>query len=518
MDKLDYPTTSSRCAVVKAIRARELRGVGNNIGEMFDDRCSSLSDTSRLIKTLRNREIRGKARRNDIYGNIFERNREKSIYQKDLKAHTGCVNAVEFSPQEEYIVSGGDDCNVLVWRTAKCCVDANPQPVTSMEAKHESNIFALRFSLFTERIYSAGNDFRLLVHDLKTRALLRTFTTHGGCYYRISTHPANDDVIAAASEDKHAYIYDLRLSEPAMKIKHRGHVFSVEYNRRQPNLIAVCSKSDGLVVHDIRKATDYYASAGSFTSNAICAQWSPEGDAIFCIISKSDPIYFNLLNSEYIHLRDPEYKNLCTVKSCTFAGSNYLVTGSDDWNIYVWKVPDVWTGGETIDQAYTVLKGHRSVVNHIQYGEQSNLLISCGVEKIVKCWSAAEMQGSYRDPRRRTRMGRMIITQSPDADLIESTEEDLQVLYMFDHFYEDAVQRELINLDSNSDDSSERAFLFADSNENSSDDESFASDITVTSCASEDENDSTSDSDEGDRKRLRMEEPSNEVAESSDEI
>ncbi|KAI1720811.1 DDB1- and CUL4-associated factor 5 [Ditylenchus destructor] len=81
----------------------------------------------------------------------------------------------------------GDDCNVLLWRTAKCCVEANPQPVTSMEAKHESNIFALRFSLFTERIYSAGNDFRLLVHDLKTRALLRTFTTHGGCYYRYPT-------------------------------------------------------------------------------------------------------------------------------------------------------------------------------------------------------------------------------------------------------------------------------------------------------------------------------------------
>ena len=31
-----------------------------------------------------------------------------------------------------------------------------------------------------------------------------------------------------------------------------------------------------------------------------------------------------------------------------------------------------------------MLEGHRSVVNHVRYGLNSDLLISCGVEKIIK--------------------------------------------------------------------------------------------------------------------------------------
>lgn len=37
-----------------------------------------------------------------------------------------------------------------------------------------------------------------------------------------------------------------------------------------------------------------------------------------------------------------------------------------------------------IDDAYTVLKGHRSIVNHVSYSERNNLLISSGVEKVIK--------------------------------------------------------------------------------------------------------------------------------------
>jgi hypothetical protein len=36
-----------------------------------------------------------------------------------------------------------------------------------MKSMHQSNIFSLRFSHKTERVYSAGNDQRLLVHDIR---------------------------------------------------------------------------------------------------------------------------------------------------------------------------------------------------------------------------------------------------------------------------------------------------------------------------------------------------------------
>lgn len=40
-----------------------------------------------------------------------------------------------------------------------------------------------------------------------------------------------------------------------------------------------------------------------------------------------------------------------------------------------------------VEDAYTVLKGHRSIVNHVNYSEQNNMLISSGVEKIIKVFN-----------------------------------------------------------------------------------------------------------------------------------
>lgn len=111
--------------------------------------------------------------------------------------------------------------------------------------------------------------------------------------------------------------------------------------------------------------------------------------------------YFSIFSlqmttSEHVQMRDPNYSNICTIKSCTFAGPKYMLTGSDDWNIYVWKMPTEWGkyGGNqndeedeeapVIENAYTVLRGHRSIVNHVKFGERSSMLLSCGVEKIVK--------------------------------------------------------------------------------------------------------------------------------------
>lgn len=39
-----------------------------------------------------------------------------TFYYKDLLGHYGCVNTVEFSNDGNFMVSGGDDKRVLIWR------------------------------------------------------------------------------------------------------------------------------------------------------------------------------------------------------------------------------------------------------------------------------------------------------------------------------------------------------------------------------------------------------------------
>jgi DDB1- and CUL4-associated factor 5 len=43
--------------------------------------------------------------------------------------------------------------------------------------------------------------------------------------------------------------------------------------------------------------------------------------------------------AEFYH---QDYYNSCTMKSCCFAGEGdqYVMSGSDDFNLYMWKIPD----------------------------------------------------------------------------------------------------------------------------------------------------------------------------------
>ena len=65
----------------------------------------------------------------------------------------------------------------------------------------------------------------------------------------------------------------------------------------------------------------------------------------------------------------------------------YIVSGSDDFNVYIWEVPDEWADQDkliTSGRAFLVLRGHRSIVNQVRFNSASHMLISAGVEKVLK--------------------------------------------------------------------------------------------------------------------------------------
>lgn len=87
-----------------------------------------------------------------------------------------------------------------------------------------------------------------------------------------------------------------------------------------------------------------------------------------------------------------------------------------------------------VTDAYTILKGHRSICNHIRYSPRNNLIASSGVEKIVKVWSPFEMPGSVRDPPRRESSLHGPHHFLHDYDAQDSQEEDLNTLFQFDYY------------------------------------------------------------------------------------
>ena len=89
------------------------------------------------------------------------------------------------------MASGGDDRRVLIWNVDKCIdkiqnIDTNLS--TAMEGEHDSNVFCLDFDVGARRVFSGGNDERILIHDVATAKFVNQYLQEEPVF-GISCHP-----------------------------------------------------------------------------------------------------------------------------------------------------------------------------------------------------------------------------------------------------------------------------------------------------------------------------------------
>ena len=82
-----------------------------------------------------------------------------------LSFHDGCVNAVNFSPDGELIVSGSDDLQVALWDWYK----NTKEPVMTYDSGHSSNVFQTKFMPYTNNstVVTCARDGQIRVSFLK---------------------------------------------------------------------------------------------------------------------------------------------------------------------------------------------------------------------------------------------------------------------------------------------------------------------------------------------------------------
>lgn len=86
-----------------------------------------------------------------------------------------------------------------------------------------------------------------------------------------------------------------------------------------------------------------YGSAESCMS----VRWDSRGQQLLALRRRLPPVLYPVHSPCYVAQFDhPSYYNSCTMKSCCFAGDNdqFVLSGSDDFNLYMWKVPKSESG------------------------------------------------------------------------------------------------------------------------------------------------------------------------------
>uniref|UniRef100_A0A8C6SMW8 Ddb1 and cul4 associated factor 5 n=1 Tax=Neogobius melanostomus TaxID=47308 RepID=A0A8C6SMW8_9GOBI len=316
-----------------------------------------------------------------------------SLYKSDMLGHFGCVNAIEFSNNGgEWLVSGGDDRRVLLWHMEKA-INSRSKPV-KLKGEHLSNIFCLAFDSTNKRVFSGGNDEQVILHDVERRETLNVFL-HIDAVYSLSVSPVNDNVFASSSDDGRVLIWDTREpphGEPFCLASYPSAFHSVMFNPTEPRLLATANSKEGVGLWDIRKPRSSLLRYGGSMSlqSAMSVRFNSTGTQLLALRRRLPPF------------DNQGYFNSCTMKSCCFAGDKdqYILSGSDDFNLYMWKIPkDPEAGGpgRVVNGAFMVLKGHRSIVNQVRFNPHNYMICSSGVEKVIKVWSPYQQPDSLGD-------------------------------------------------------------------------------------------------------------------------
>nr|XP_032830064.1 DDB1- and CUL4-associated factor 5 [Petromyzon marinus] len=341
--------------------------------------------------------------------------RARGLFHRELRGHFGCVNAVEFScGAGSWLVSGGDDRRVLLWDVERA-VHGMGQPVP-MTGEHHSNIFCLAFTSDNKRIFSAGNDEQVILHDAERGDTVDVFP-HEEAVYGLSVSPDNDCVFASSSDEGRVLIWDTRIShheEPFCLANYRSPFHGVMFNPVESRLVATANSKEGVGLWDVRKPRSCLWSYGGDggPASAMSVRFDASGGRLVALRRRLPPVLFDVRHTRPLcHFQHPGYYNSCTMKSCCFAGDRdqYVLSGSDDFNLYMWRIPDepIQEAERTVPRAFLVLKGHRSIVNQVRFNNNTHMLCSSGVEKVIKVWSPfvqpgsrGDLSGEAQEPRR----------------------------------------------------------------------------------------------------------------------
>ncbi|XP_022095639.1 DDB1- and CUL4-associated factor 5-like isoform X2 [Acanthaster planci] len=334
-----------------------------------------------------------------------------------------------------------------------------------MVGEHHSNIFSLAFDSQNSRIYSGGNDDQVLVHDIHRKDTLDVFL-HEDAVYGLAVDPRDSHIFTSACADGRVLLWDTRVpshQEPIVIASSETAFYAVVYHPVEPEFIATANSKEGVALWDLRVPKSCLVRYGStYTQqSAMSVRFNQLGTRLVALRRRLPPVVYNVHSSAAaVQFNHSGYYNSCTMKSCTFAGDKdqYVLSGSDDFNLYMWEVPEPSEDVMWVDEAKLVLQGHRSIVNQVRFNAFTHNIVSSGVEKIIKLWSPFTLPNIRPDEDSPRRM----FSHQQYIDLVinsgsalshdysdQSMEEDPRMIAFFDSL----VQREINRSFSDSDDS-----------------------------------------------------------------
>ncbi|CAJ0756883.1 24180_t:CDS:10 [Entrophospora sp. SA101] len=433
-----------------------------------------LSRTSEILTLLEKRSL----------GTLQPKNTNQ-IYQAAIKFN-GDFEFSSFSHDGgNYLISGSDDRRILLWDTYDDIESIKPKKCFKA---HSSNVFSAIFDSSNKHILSCGNDNTIFYYDVEysdnSNLTVDKFVSHLDAVQSIAFDPFNDNIFLSASQDGTVKLWDIRKGKnhcgeivvfdsmtfvQFSPVTERQFVTSSNSAFSKKSRIPFLDDSDDILVKYITTLSKNNKTARPDISSVT---FHPSGTMLCAMISRYHPTLYDvaeetplcIFSSNYNKESNTCYSNKGTFKQAHFGGPNgdYILTGSDDFRVYVWKIPDLnllkankeispTTENDSKDviqdsiiKIYEnsnpeyVLGGHRSIVNTVLWHPHLPYIFSS--EKLIKIYSAFPFSDNDNEPKEAFKQREKYPPSSlyhifglSNSDLSDSIEEDVDTLRFFDN-------------------------------------------------------------------------------------
>ncbi|CAM6051078.1 unnamed protein product [Sphagnum compactum] len=256
---------------------------------------------------------------------------------RQFPGHKGAVRGLAVSRDGENLVSCGDDCVVRLWQIPGSFVgEATGEDVDVPLATYQGkNAFRTVDHHWNSSIFVTGGS-QVDVWDHNRSEPTNSFTWGADSIVSVRFNPSETDVFATTASDRSIALYDLRMGTPLRKLIMQTRTNMVSWNPREAFNFTSANEDGNCYSYDMRKLNRATCIHMDHVSAVMDVDFSPTGrEFVTGSYDRTIRIFpYNGGHSKEVY----HTKRMQRVFAVKFSGDgSYLMSGSDDTNIRLWK-------------------------------------------------------------------------------------------------------------------------------------------------------------------------------------